>query len=209
MGFAGTDALDGTRIAAALRDAPEELSAAAARSVAATLLADGAFSEPYCEWLPTWYELGLIAPVRYGEWRLRRVATTVADDADVTVTAPRFSRPQDVVVGGEPALSTVSGFRDRFLLADSLLHVEWFVHVATADGIDVPTDLVERTREESLSYYAGKRERLSPDVRRFQRLLFADDAWVRRVNERYELDSYLFGLWERLLSAERRRLASK
>lgn len=208
MGFAGTDALDGTRIAAALRDAPEELSAAAARSVAATLLADGAFSEPYCEWLPTWYELGLIAPVRYGEWRLRRVATTVADDADVTVTAPRFSRPQDVVVGGEPALSTVSGFRDRFLLADSLLHVEWFVHVATADGIDVPTDLVERTREESLSYYAGKRERLSPDVRRFQRLLFADDAWVRRVNERYELDSYLFGLWERLLSAERRRLAS-
>ncbi|MFC6770977.1 hypothetical protein ACFQDD_05510, partial [Halorubrum pallidum] len=132
-----------------------------------------------------------------------------ADAADVTVTAPRYSRPRDVIVDGEPALSDVSGFRDRFLLADSLLHLEWFVRVAAADGIDVPSALVERTREESLAYYAGDRERLSPTVRRFQRLLFADDAWVRRVDERYDLDSRLFRLWERLLRREHDRLAAE
>ncbi|TKX68365.1 MULTISPECIES: hypothetical protein [Halorubrum] len=206
MGFAGVDELDADRIARRLRTAPDELTPAEARSVAATLLADGAFSEPYCEWLPTWYELALIAPVRYCDWRLRRVAGRVAERASVTATAPRFSRPTDVRIDGAPALSRVSGFRERFLLADSLLHLEWFAHVAAADGIEVPDGLVARTREESLSYYGGERDRLSPDVRRFQRHLFADDRWVRRVDEAYDLDSALFGLWERLLRDERRRL---
>ena len=207
MGFDGANALDGDRVTATLREDPSSLSPAAARSVATTLLADGVFSEPYCEWMPLWYELGLIAPVRYGEWRLRRVASAVTEAARVTVTAPRFSRPRDVRIGGKPALARVSGFRDRFLLADALLHLEWFVHVAAADGIEVPSDLIERTREESLSYYAGDRSALSADVRRFQRHLFADDQWVARVNDGYDLDSTLFGLWERLLSAERTRLA--
>ncbi|MDB2273652.1 hypothetical protein PM022_03640 [Halorubrum ezzemoulense] len=206
MGFSGVDSLNGDRVERRLRTAPDELTPDEARSVAATLLADGAFSEPYCEWLPTWYELALIAPVRYCDWRLRRVAGAVADRASVTATAPRFSRPADVRIDGAPALSRASGFRERFLLADSLLHLEWFVHVAAADGIDVPADLIARTREESLSYYGGDWDHLSPDVRRFQRHLFADDRWVRRVDEAYDLDSALFGLWERLLRDERRRL---
>ncbi|QAU12745.1 hypothetical protein EKH57_08425 [Halorubrum sp. BOL3-1] len=208
MGFSGVDTLDSDGVVRRLRTAPDELTPAEARSVAATLLADGAFSEPYCEWLPTWYELALIAPVRYADRRLRRVAAAVTEGASVTATAPRFSRPTDVRIDGAPALSRVSGFRERFLLADSLLHLEWFDHVAAADGIEVSTDLVARTREESLSYYGGDRDRFSPDVRRFQRHLFADDRWVRRVDEAYSLDSRLFGLWERLLRDERRRLAA-
>ena len=209
MGFDGVDAIDDDRVADRLRTDHAALSPAEARSVAATLLADGAFSEPYCEWLPTWYELAPIAPVRYGDRRLRRVAGTVAEAAGVTVTAPRFSRPRDVTIDGRPALARVSGFRERFLLADALLHLEWFVHAAAADGIEVPAALVERTREESLSYYGGDRESLSPPVRRFQRLLFADDAWVSRVNDRYDLRSALFGVWQRILRAERERLAGE
>ncbi|GAA0513406.1 hypothetical protein SAMN04488066_11275 [Halorubrum aquaticum] len=207
MDFPGVDAIDGDRLAAALAEDPTELPPAAARSVATTLLADGAFSEPYCEWMPLWYELGLVAPVRYGEWRLRRVAREVAADAGVSATAPRFSRPRDVVVDGRPALEGLSGFRERFLAAAALLHLEWFVHAAAADGIAVPNDLVERAREESLSYYAGDRDRLSPEIRRFQELLFADDAWVARVDAAYGLDSRLFEVWEQLLRDERRRLA--
>ncbi|MFC7186161.1 hypothetical protein [Halorubrum yunnanense] len=209
MGLDDADAIDGARVVERLRADHARLSPAEARSVAATLLADGAFSEPYCEWLPTWYELALLAPVRYGDWRLRRVAATVAGAADVTVTAPRFSRPHDVTIDGRSALARVSGFRERFLLADALLHLEWFVHAAAADGIEVPPALVDRTRRESLSYYGGDRESLSPEVRRFQRLLFADDAWVARVNDRYDLRSPLFGVWERLLRAERDRLAAE
>ncbi|MFC5135804.1 MULTISPECIES: hypothetical protein [Haloferacaceae] len=207
MGLPGATEVDGEHVADALATDPTDLSPAAARSVATTLLADGVFSEPYCEWMPLWYELGLLAPVRYGEWRLRRAAREVAATADVTATAPRFSRPRDVVVDGRPALDGVSGFRERFLAAAALLHLEWFVHAARADGIDVPGDLVERAREESLSYYAGDRDRLSPEIRRFQELLFADDDWVARVDAAYGLDSRLFGLWERLLRDERRRLA--
>jgi hypothetical protein len=206
MGFAGATRLDGDRIATQLGTDPSALSPAAARSVATTLVADGVFSEPYCEWMPLWYELALFVPVRYADWRLGRVARTVAKAADVSVSAPRFSRPRDVVVDGHRPLVTVSGFRDRFLLAAALLHLEWFVHVAAADGIDVPPSLVARTRAESLSYYAGDSEALSPRVARFQAALFGDDAWVRRINDVYELDSWLFGLWERLLRAERRRL---
>ncbi|MFC7323860.1 hypothetical protein ACFQMF_04605 [Halorubrum rutilum] len=209
MDFAGADAIDGARAADRLRTDHAALSPAEARSVAATLLADGAFSEPYCEWLPAWYELALIAPVRYADRRLRRVAAAVAGAAGVTVTAPRFSRPRDVTIDGRPALARVSGFRDRFLLADALLHLEWFVHAAAADGIEVPSALVARTRRESLSYYGGDRESLSPAVRRFQRLLFADDAWVRRVNDRYDLHSRLFALWEDILRDERERLAGE
>ena len=206
MGFAGATRLDGDRIATQLGTDPSALSPAAARSVATTLVADGVFSEPYCEWMPLWYELALFAPVRYADWRLGRVARTVAKTADVSVSAPRFSRPRDVVVDGHRPLATVSGFCDRFLLAAALLHLEWFVHVAAADGIDVPPSLVAQTRAESLSYYAGDSEALSPRVARFQAALFGDDAWVRRINDVYELDSWLFGLWERLLRAERRRL---
>ena len=208
MGFEGAEERDGDRVATALGEAPDELDPAAARSVATTLLADAAFSEPYCEWMPSWYELSLIAPVRYADWRLRRVAGAVADAADITVTAPRFSRPQDVRIDGHLALEGVSGFRERFLLADALLHLEWFAHAAAADGITVPDNLLVRTRRESLSYYAGNRDRLSPDVRRFQALLFTDDQWVKRVDETYGLNSRLFGYWERLLTEERRRLES-
>ena len=209
MEFPGADRIDGPAVATELRDAPTSLTPAAARSVATTLLADARFSEPYCEWMPLWYELGLIAPIRYAEWRLRRIAGTLADAADVTVSAPRFSRPVDVRIEGRPALEGVSGFRDRFLLADALLHLEWFVHVAAADGIEVPAELVERTRRESLGHYGGAKEPLSPPVRRFQRLLFADDRWVRAVNDDYDLNSRLFGLWERILADERRRLGGR
>lgn len=206
MGFEGAHAIDADAVVARLHDGRSSLSPPEARSVAATLLADGAFSEPYCEWMPLWYELSLLAPIRYGEWRLRRIAREIAGAAGVSVTAPRFSRPRDVTVDGRPALDRVSGFRERFVLADALLHVEWFVHVAAADGIDVPSGLVERTRRESLGYYAGARDRLSDDVREFQRLLFTDDEWVRDVDAAYGLSSSLFGLWAELLRAERERL---
>jgi hypothetical protein len=181
-----------------------------ARIIAADLYADAVFCEPYLEWTPLWYELALLAPVRFAETRLRSVADRYARELS-HVTVPQFSRPRDVLVGGRPAVADVSGFRDRFLFADALLHLEWFVHVARESGIAVPESLVARTRAETVAWYAdGATDPadLSPDVRTFQRLLFADDRWVRRIDEAYELDSVLFSAWERLLREERRRLAT-
>lgn len=194
---------------AAMRAGRTDVRPEVARSVAADLYADAAFCEPYLEWTPLWYELALLGPVRYADARLRRVAGQYASGLG-HVSVPQFTRPRDVLVDGRPAVASVSGFRDRFLFADALLHLEWFVHVARESGIAVPASLVERTREETVEWYASGAEdpaELSPEVREFQRLLFTDDRWVRRIDEAYGLDSVLFSVWERILRAERERLA--
>jgi hypothetical protein len=186
-------------------DLPPDL----ARSIAADLYADAAFCEPYLEWTPLWYELALLGPVRYADARLRRVASRYSSGLG-HVSVPQFSRPRDVLVDGRPAVTSVSGFRDRFLFADALLHLEWFVHVARESGIAVPASLVAQTRAETVEWYAGGAadpDELSPEVREFQRLLFTDDRWVRRIDAAYGLDSWLFSVWERILREERDRLA--
>jgi hypothetical protein len=192
---------------AAMRAGDTDLRPDLARSVAADLLADAVFCDPYCEWMPLWYELALAPFNGLAEAKLRRVARQYADGID-HVSVPRFSRPRDVYVDGRSALEYVDGFVDQFVFADALLHLEWYDHVARESGIAVPASLVERTREETITYYTGHREELSDDVRRFQELLFTDDAWVRDIDAVYRLDSALFGLWERLLRDERERLAA-
>ncbi|WP_318567089.1 hypothetical protein [Salinigranum marinum] len=205
MGFpVGDFPLRAEEATAALRAGRTDVSPEVARSIAADLLADATFSAPYLEWMPLWYELALVGPVSYAEFRLRRVAGRYTRDLD-HVTVPRFSRPGDVLVGGRPAMEYVSGFAKRFVLADAVLHLEWFTHVARESGIRVPDRLVERTREETVAYYTGNGD-LSDDTRHFQRLLFADDEWVRDIDAAYDLDSTLFGVWERILSRERERL---
>ncbi|MFB6281690.1 MAG: hypothetical protein ABEH40_06705, partial [Haloferacaceae archaeon] len=175
----------------------------------ADLLADAAFADPFCQWTPLWYELALAAPNALAARRLRRIGRRYAADSGLdAVTVPRFSRPRDVLVDGRPATAGVEGFGARFVLADAVLHLEWYVHVARAAGVAVPPPLVARTRRASAAYYAGARDDLPADVRRFQRLLFADDAWVRGIDEAYGLDSALFGAWERLLREARADLAA-
>ncbi|UIP00373.1 hypothetical protein Hbl1158_03100 [Halobaculum sp. CBA1158] len=202
---------------------------AVARVVARTLLGDAAFGPPFLAYTPRWYRLALSPPVALARRRLRRVAAPFAqraadgDDGPADgddgpagtgdrLGEPSFSRPADLPVG-EGAVRAVrdagglAAFERSFLLADAVLHVEWFADVARAGGVVVPVDLVERAIRESAAYYVGRRERLSPRIRRFQRHLFADDAWVRDVDTSYRLNSALFGAWERILREERRRLA--
>ncbi|KTG10992.1 hypothetical protein AUR64_07445 [Haloprofundus marisrubri] len=186
----------------AMRAGHTDVEPRVARSIAATLLADAAFCEPFCEWLPLWYELALAGPNALAEYRLTRVARMYASDLP-HVSVPQYSTPKEVLVEGRPALSHVSGFSDRFVLTDAILHLEWFVHVARESGVDLPPELLARTREETVAYYTGRRESLSPDVHRFQSLLFADDEWVRKINRTYGLDSTLFGVWEGILRRAR------
>lgn len=207
MGFEG-GGVDHDGAARAMRAGRTRLPEAEARTVTAALLADAVFSEPFCEWMPLWYELGLLVPNRIAEVRLRAVARRYARTLD-HATAPRYSRPRDVYVAGRPATDHVSGFRDRFVLASAVLDLEWFVHVARASGARVPAELVDRTREESVAYYTGRRRSLSPEVLRFQAHLFRADEWVRRVDDSYGLDSALFAVWSGILRDERERLESR
>lgn len=212
MGFDAPGALEHRleRGVAALRADRRDLPDAAARPLVATLLADAAFPAPFCEWTPLWYELALAVPNAAASRRLRAVAREYA--AGLTVGAPRFPRPRDVLVDGRPATAWVDGFADRFRLADAVLHLDWYVYVARAAGVAVPEGLVDRTRRESARHWAKGGDEtapgLSPRVREFQHHLFADDAWVRGIDEAYGLESALLGVWERLLRAERARLAA-
>lgn len=191
---------------AALERGETALPTAAARSVVAVLLGDAGYPEPFCEWMPLWYELALLPGSRYAEWRLRRVARRIAADSGLDhVSAPQFSRPRDVLVRGAPAVGFVDGFAARFRFAAAISHLEWFLHAAPAFGVTVPADLATRARGETVRHYALG-EALSPRVREFQRLLFADDRWVSGIDEIYGLDSALFSVWERILSRERERL---
>ena len=208
MGFdTGSFATDAREATAAMRAGETDLAPRLARSVAADLLADAVFPDPFCEWMPLWYELALAPFNQAADYRLRGVAREYAEGID-HVRVPRFSRPRDVYVDGHSALDYVDGFVDQFVFADALLHLEWYDHVARESGIDVPASLVDRTREETVAYYTGQRATLSGDVRRFQELLFADDVWVHDIDEAYGLNSALFGVWERILRDERERLAA-
>lgn len=192
--------------AAALARGETALDPASARTVAAVLLGDAAYSEPFCEWMPLWYELLLLPGSRYAGWRLRRVARRVAADSGLDhVSSPRYSRPSDVLVRGRPAVAFVDGFAAQFRFAAAITHLEWFLHAAPAFDVRVPADLAARAREETVRRYALG-ESLSPRVREFQRLLFGDDEWVRAIDEAYGLDSVLFDRWERILRRERERL---
>lgn len=188
-------------MAAGRTDVEPELAA----TVAATLLADARFCRPFVAWTPRWYRLGLALPIATIDRKLRRVGREYAAAAE-SVSVPEFSLPADASVDGEAATEGVSGFRRRFVLADAVLHLKWYVAVARVAGIVVPEELVERTRRETLALYAGSGRRPSERVLRFQRALFTDDEWVARIDDAYGLDSALFGAWERLLADERRRL---
>lgn len=200
------------RAVAAMRDNDTEIDPELARTVAATLLGDAAFGEPFLPWTPLWYRTLLTAPIALADRRLSRVAEPYAEralaDGNGPVERPTFSRPSEVHVDGKPLSAVLSdlGFAERFLLADAVLHVEWFEDVAHHCGITVPEELFARTIRESAAYYSSQRETLSPAVRRVQRALFADDAWVRHVDVAYGLNSTLLSLWEGILQRERRRL---
>jgi hypothetical protein len=185
MGFeTGTTAATVDRAEAAMRDGRTEVRVEVARSVASVLLGDANWWLPFGTWVPVhWAALSA-----FRAWplflNLRRVGHAYAGALD-TFDVPTFSTRWDVFVAGRPAVAHVSGYEDRLLLADSVLHLEWFVAVAEDHGIDVPDDLVARTRHASVEFYTGYREDLPPDVRAFQYHLFADGEWIRRFAERY------------------------
>ncbi|MEZ3145044.1 hypothetical protein [Halobaculum sp. MBLA0143] len=196
---------------AAMRDDRTDVSPPLARTIAAVLLGDAAFARPFLRWTPGWYRALLAGPIALADRRLSRVAAPYADRADRTVSRPSFSTPEAVRVDDERLSSVVPelGFAERFLLADAVLHVEWFRDVATTCGLSVPDDLLTETLRESAAAYAGRRETLSQRARRAQFALFGDDAWVRDVNVSYRLNSALLSVWEGLLRRERRRLGSR
>lgn len=209
----GSFASDYRRGLEAMRENETEIDPEIGRTVAGVLLGDAAFGRPYLPWMPNWYRLSLAGPIALADRRLSTVAEPYAERARVDghgpVERPSFSRPSDVTVDGTPLSAVLSklSFAERFLLADAILHVEWFRDVARHCGITVPESLLDRTISESAAYYGGRRTELSPAVRRVQHALFGDDAWVRDVDVTYGLNSTLLGLWERILRRERRRLS--
>jgi hypothetical protein len=185
MEFAPGD-LDETieRARAAMEADETDVDPAVARSVASVILGDANWWLPLGTWVPPRYAL----LSGYRAWplflNLRRVGHRYAENLQ-TFDVPTFSTRWDVLLDGRTAASYVESYPERIVLADSVLHLEWFVAVATDHGITVPEDLVARTRRESVRYFTGQQDSLPADVREFQYHLFADGNWIGRFADRY------------------------
>jgi hypothetical protein len=196
------------RARAAMAADETDVRPAVARSIASVLLGDANWWLPLGTWVPPRYAL----LSGYRAWplfvHLRRVGHQYARNLD-SFSVPAFSTRWDVLLDGRTAASLVDGYRDRIVLADSILHLEWFVAVAADHGIEVPEALVERTREESIRYFTGRQDTLPPDVREFQYHLFADGDWIRRFADRYTGRTVIDDMGIDAIEAVRNELASE
>ncbi len=161
--------------------------------VATVLVGDVEFYTAFIDWFPMKYRV-FARPL---EWtfnpRLLDVASRYVAERGVQELRAdmSYSDADDHVVDGEPAMSYVDGVGDRTVLADSVLHTEWYHDAASRLDVEVDTGLVERTLEESPGYFCGVEDELSADAAAFQRALFRDSDWLRDVEEAYGLDSWV------------------
>lgn len=173
-----------------------------ARLVAVVLAGDADFYRAFVRWFPWRYRVFVVDLDHVFRRKLRRLAALYADDRrergwrdwlacypGVLDPPSSYSTPEDVLVEGVPAPRHVSGYSDRTVLVDSVLHVEWYAHAARYAGVDVPENLVERAIEEGARFFAVGGD-ISSEAARFQHALFADADWLRGVNEAYDLSSW-------------------
>jgi len=159
------------------------------RSIVSVLKGDAFWYGPYTQWLPRGWKRMLKALSRPMKRNLNSTADLYSMNIDA-FNSPNFSTPEKVVVNGEKATKFVSGFDDRFVLGASLLHTEWFFDVIDDHDIELSDGLEQQVLHESKLYFTGQSNRLSPDVRRFQRSAFnQDDIWINRVNDEYNMNS--------------------
>jgi len=188
-----------------------------ARLVAVVLAGDAEFYRAFVRWFPWRYRAFVVDLDHLFRRKLRRLAALYADDAehgwrdwlacypDVLETPSSYSAPSDVLVEGKPAPRHVSGYRDRVVLVDSVLHAEWYAVAARYVGVDVPETRVREAVEEGARFFAVDGD-ISPESARFQHALFADADWLRGVNDAYSLDSWACTWAARAIDDARERL---
>jgi hypothetical protein len=164
-----------------------------AEVIATVLVGDAAFYSAFVDWFPLKYRV-FARPL---EWtfnpKLRGVAARyVGDDrVEEMLREMEYSGVEDHLVEGRPAMSYVDGVGDRTVLADSVLHTEWYRDACERLDVAHDPELLGRTVEESPAYFAGRRDGLSDDVAETQRHLFLDAEWLRRVDRAYGLHSWV------------------
>ncbi len=177
----------------AMEDGETDVDDDVADVVATVLVGDAEFYTAFIDWFPLKYRV-FARPLEYTfNPRLHGVAAEYVggDGVRDLRSEMEYSTAGDHIVDGEPAMSYVDGVGDRTVLADSVLHVEWYHDAASRLGVEVDTGLVERTLEESPRYFCGLDDELTEDVAAFQRALFRDSDWLRDVEAAYGLDSWV------------------
>lgn len=188
-----------------------------ARLIAVVLAGDADFYRAFVRWFPWRYRVFVVDLDHIFRRKLRRLAADYADDRergwrdwlacypDLLDPPSSYSAPDDVRVEGVPAPRHVSGYADRIVLVDSVLHAEWYAHAARYVGIDVPEPLVRDAVEEGARFFAVGGG-ISPEAARFQHALFADADWLRGVDDAYSLDSWACIRAARAIDDARERL---
>jgi hypothetical protein len=171
-----------------------------ARLIAIVLAGDADFYRAFVRWFPWRYRVFVVDLDHIFRRKLRRLAAAYADGPEHgwgnylacypnILDPPPYSAPEDVLVECVPPTRHVSGYADRTVLVDSVLHAEWYGHAARYVGVDVPEKLVETAAQEGARFFSVGGD-ISPEAARFQHALFTDADWLRGVNEAYDLSSW-------------------
>jgi len=202
----------------AMRDDRTDIDDDVARLIAVVLAGDADFYRAFVRWFPWRYRVFVVDLDHIFRRKLRRLAAEYADGGrertlrDYLACYPGvldppsgYSAPEEVLVEGVPAPRHVSGYADRTVLADSVLHTEWYAHAARYVGVDVPEPLVRDAVEGGARFFAVGGD-ISTEAARFQRALFSDAEWLRGVNEAYSLGSWACVRGARAIDGARERL---
>jgi hypothetical protein len=174
------------------------------RLVATVLVADADWAHPYPTYMPTWYTAMTGLLLRHIVDQLDRVSEMYAKYLSKQFTnfpRPEYHTSNEVMLGNKQAIAYLDTVGERFRFADAILHIDWFEYAIRQSPINGPDkEFFDRARKESVAYFTGRTRNLSDDIRNFQRLLFTDIDWIRQINYGYNLNSWLFDLWEFWLS---------
>lgn len=168
----------------------ETLEEEEARVVGAVYVGDAEWHNPWCTWIKNSYlrKIGLLSSgLAHHKWM--RIAKKFYDVDKLDV--PYYSRPSDYSFEGRPALLHTDSKRNSLMMKTGILHTEWFTYVCDQLGIEYDRELVERSKQELVEYYAGFRHELSADVKKFQHHLFSNDVeWFKFINNELDVSSY-------------------
>ncbi|MFW5928827.1 MAG: hypothetical protein ACOCT0_00190 [Halobacteriota archaeon] len=194
LGYATDDVEPrGDRAVEALAAGETDVDDDVAEAVALVLAGDAAFYRAFVDWFPLKYRV-LARPL---DWtfnpKLRGLAAAYVgvDRAREIERSIEHTSADEVEVDGRHPMEYVDGVGDRVVLADSVLHADWYREVALALDVDLDRALFDAVVDESPAYFAGVSESLSSEVARAQVALFRDSEWLRRVDRAYGLDSWV------------------
>lgn len=167
-----------------LNKKPEERSDEARRITAAVLIGDAEWNEPLEDWL----RFPLNRTIRISDSGVHHLwmknAREVGDTSNLDF--PEYNTPATLDIPLEKL-----SYIEQALLAGLITDLEWYAYIAEETDADIDSELIDRTRRETINYFT-ENEDLSEDVAEFQSALaIRASDWMDDVMNDFNFRSML------------------